>query len=149
MSTPPRDINGRVLPHNDQTISDDDGLLRRIPPWDIVYDDQGNRRISTGLFSPSSIPNFGISVDLENGQREEGIDPLTILPEGYGLVRLTAGQIREIGLIVGRSPKEENPHHADIWRPDGPRLKGSQLKGLLRMAEVLRWPDPPPGPGTR
>lgn len=145
MCTPPRDINGRVLPHDDPTINDEDGLLRRIPPWDAPIDKQGQRRLSSGLFSPSSIPNYGISVDLERDQRAGGIDPLAILPEGYGLARLTAGQIRAVGLKVGKSPTEDNPYHADIWRLDGPRLKKSQLNALKRGAEVLRWPDPPPG----
>src|SRR5438105_4199229 len=90
LAQPPRDEQGHVLPHDDQDIRPDDGLLRYIDPRNhLIWDDNEHRwRITSGAYSASSEPNGSMSVDLERLLHEAGYSSLHRLPaENWGAVR--------------------------------------------------------------
>jgi len=127
MAVPPRDAKGRVVPHDDPDIGDDDGLLRRIDPDYHVVEDKnlGCHRLSSMAFSETSVPNGGMSIDLEQLMQADGHDPLDGLDEGWGLVRLIAGQLRQQNCLVGSDPLPTNPYHGEVWNPNG---RGGKIK---------------------
>ncbi len=118
MAEPPRDADGNVVPYDDPDIRQDDGLIRHVhPEHHVVFDENlGCRRLSTGLFSESSGPRGGMSVDLERLIVEDGLNPLGRLPgPDFGAVRLVAGEMRALGHKVGRNPLPDNPYHGEVW----------------------------------
>jgi hypothetical protein len=140
LSSPPRDANGRVIPHDDPAILNDDLLIRRINPNHVVDDaNLGRKRISTKAIQPSSEPNGGMSVDHERSIRESGNDPAAFVtvPPYTGSIAFAANAARTAKLRVGPDPiLPPNPYHCEVWGPD-PRpnqFTRSQQKALLRAA---------------
>lgn len=127
MAEPPRDAKGLVVPHNDPDIDAADGLLRRIDPVNhVVWDKKlGRYRVSSGAFSESSVPNGGMSVDLEELMLAAGHDPVSDLDTDWGLVRLIAGQLRNKNCLVGSDPLPDNPYHGEVWNTSG---RGGKIK---------------------
>lgn len=130
-----RDGDGRVIPHNDGSISDDDFVVRRIAP-DFVVPTPDGFRVSKGAFGPSSRtrdPYCGLSVDLVSALE---IDLQDYSPETEVLVVLRIGDIREElpELMIGRDPLSGNEAHCAIWRIE----KTAQKKKLLSLARVVR-----------
>lgn len=139
MTGPPRDNNGRVEPHDDPLILDDELLLRRIPGSQVVTDN-GVRRISSGLFSPSSIPNHGVSFIRMSKWIADERDVIAETPEEFGIATISVGFLRQIGLIVGESPDEEVLHHVEAWRKGERRLTKSQMNRMRDEAIIIRMP---------
>lgn len=83
---PPRDVDGKVLPHDSQDIPDVSGLIRYVPYNQVVADPKAptGERLSNGAFSPSSIPNHGMSADLEVLMDKADLDPLAQCPTDRG-----------------------------------------------------------------
>ena len=135
MDEPPRDASGNVIPYNDLDVLDDDGLIRRISPEHMVNDkNTGEFRPSTAAFSESSIPNGGMSVDLERLMADDGLDRLAMLPSrDFGAVRLIAGDMRQLGHKVGRDPLPSNPYHGEVWNI------GSGRAARKRIMEKMVW----------
>ena len=128
-------------PHDDETIEADDQIVRRISPdHHIVWDEnRGCNRISSKAFSPSSSPNGGMSVDIEKLIIEAGLNPYEFVtnPEFTGSVVFLAGAIRQIGLIVGSNPLQENPYHGEVWNCNTPKkFTKSQKK---KLASACNW----------
>lgn len=133
LAPPPRDPNGNVLPHDAPDIAPDDGLIRRISDRQIITDADGQRRISSLAFKPSSSGRYpGMSIDLEQQLREAGVDPQNFVttPAWTASVRLITGHVRGEGLQVGSHPLPTNPYHGEVW---GIQSKGQQRK-LQSMA---------------
>lgn len=127
-------------PHDDASIKAGDQIIRRINPvHHVVWDDNlGCNRISTKAFSPSSTPNGGMSIDIEKLIVEGGLDPYEYVttPKFTGSVVFSAGAIRDIGLIVGSNPLDENPYHGEVWNPDAPnKFTKSQKRRLARACD--------------
>lgn len=141
MADPPRDENGIVQPHDDHDIRDDDGLLRYVDPANHLAPDKntGGWRISSGLFSESSYPGGGVSVDLERPMVEETGSNMTGLRNpAFGIVRLITGDMRnKLGLKVGSDPKDDNPYHANVWGTKNKKKK----RGILAMADTIKKPE--------
>ena len=136
MPFPPRDPNGAVVAHDDTSIGDGEGLLRKIAPDHHIVPDEAAAtgfRLSLGVFSESSDPG-GMSVN-----REHMIDAASLIEPGWGLVRIRAGLIRskqheeppkskqfKQSYQVGTDP-DPHPSHACVWhRPKarpGRRIK--------------------------
>lgn len=144
LSPPPRDAQGNVTPHNHEGIQAEDGVIRRIPSRWVIDDVKvpGGKRLSTQAFEPSSSElGGGLSVDLEHQIVEAGIDLIKHLtsPKWIGSIRLTAGQLRQLNLMVGFSPieptaeSEGNAHHGEVWG----RTSKSQRKTLLHASTWL------------
>lgn len=137
----PEDQNGRVLPHDDLTITDEQRVIRHVHPSLYVEDEKapGGRRVSSGAFSPNGIAFPGMSVDLEKDMQDASLDVLTFVPEGHGAVAIPVNCIRALTLLLGRSPTESNPHHAEVWRGvSGGNFSGSIKNKLKDSAIPLR-----------
>lgn len=119
LSPPPRDKQGKVIPHDHKGIGSSDGIIRRISEQWIVDGPGGSKQISSIAFNPSSEPNGGMSVDLQVQIEEAGLDCRKFLstttPQYAGSVRFEAGKLREVGLQVGFDPLPLNPHHGEVW----------------------------------
>ena len=119
LALPPRDRNGNVLPHDAKDIASGDGLIRRISERQIVTDRNGQRRISSIAFKPSTVGAYpGMSVDLEAQILEAGVNPRLFVttPVWMGSVRMVVGEVRNERLLVGSHPlMPENPYHGEVW----------------------------------
>lgn len=139
MADPPRDKDGNIIPYDDPNIVDADGLLRYIDPDNHLAPDKnsGGWRISSGAFSESSHPGGGMSVDLEHPLIAATGSNVTRLPTpDFGLVRLVAGEMRELGCNVGSTPKEDNPYHCDVWGIN----KKSKKREICAKARIITKP---------
>lgn len=130
------------LPFDDDEIENDDQIIRRInPDHHIVFDSNRNcYRVSSKAFSPSSGENGGMSVDLPKLITEAGIsvEEFITTPTFTASVIFKAEVVREVGLLVGKTPQENNPYHADVWGQNKPnRFSNGQKKALQRSAEWL------------
>lgn len=124
LKPPPRDNDGRVIPHDHDDIQDSDGVIRRISNQQIVVDDKtGGRRISSIAYQASKGANGGMSIDLEASIIEAGHDPFRYVttPRWFGSVRFDVRFLRVQGLKVGFHPIKDhpdlpdNPHHGEVW----------------------------------
>ena len=98
---------------DDASIPNDEELLRRVPPWCIVADQNraGQKRASSAAFDDPEL-----SVDLASVRRARG-EPLTATlagHEGFGLVFITAGVARAKQQTVSRDPLLDNPAHGIV-----------------------------------
>lgn len=134
-------------PYDEEEISAADLIIRRVPEHQIVWDENGDsprRRISTGLYSKSSGPKEGMSVEIEALIKKDELNPreYVITPDFPGAVSFTAESVRALDLMVGYHPIEgvpnvpDNPYHGEVWRKDEARkFKGTQEKGLRDAAQ--------------
>ena len=122
MPTKPGDIFG-----DDETISPETVVLRRIPPGRIVSDGL-DQRPQSGNFS-NHPDGTGTSVSI----LAEGRDPLDVLEglEGFGLVKLTVKDIRDAELGIVHHPLPDDPLHAHIQGS-----KTTARKRRLAMASI-------------
>jgi len=128
-------------PYDENEISAGDVIIRRINPRQhVVWDENRScSRISSKAFSPSSGPNDGMSVDIEQLMLSDGVDPRQYVttPVFTGSVAFSAGSARALGLLVGYDPLPTNPYYGEVWGGSRPnRLSQRQKKGL---AEASRW----------
>jgi hypothetical protein len=125
---------------DDSTIPDDSFVFRRMRPDDHKYDPSiGRVRPTSNSFDDH--PQRGpVSVDLGCETEGRGEPEAAALRghQGYHLVKIRVGDIRELGLGVVRKPGGDNPCHGLITG----RKSGSAKKKLARRAE---WVLPPPG----
>lgn len=131
-----------VSPHDDSSIEGADRLIRRVDPVHHVVEDKNLncQRISTKLFTPSSVHNGGMSVDLERCITAQGRDPrdYVISPPHLGAVCFKAADARRADLHVGCNPLPENPCHGEVWGKERPnRFSKGQQNALLRAAQWL------------
>ena len=121
-------------PYDEESISGDDTIIRRVNPRQHVVPDHnsGGQRVSSKLFSPSSGPNGGMSVDLLGLIKQSGVEPKQFVttPEFTGSVAFAASSARDCGLWIGFNPTEHNPYHGEVWRPPPPC--GNFSKGQKR-----------------
>jgi hypothetical protein len=110
---PQRDHHGKVVPHNHPEILDEHHVIRHTVPQDLCPDGDG-RRLSSGAFSEST--GGGMSVDIEEWMKVEGLDPLHYVTDpAHGAVRLKVGDLRKLGLQVGWDPDDAHPYHGAVW----------------------------------
>ncbi len=121
MADPPRDEGGRVIPHDDrQSVPDDSFVLRSIPPNHLKQNQDGpGRYLSKAAFSPASEqhdPYQGMSVDAGALLVEAGIQERErMLPGHEALVKIRAGDLRDLGCRIGPDPIiPENLYHAEV-----------------------------------
>ena len=142
LSPPPRNAAGQVTPHDHQGILPEDGVIRRVSEHQIVLDRDGQRRMSSLAFQPSSpVHGGGLSVDLHREIEESGLNAVQFVttPRWIGSVRFTAQQLRNEGLLVGFDPlPPDNPFHGEVWG----QLSTGKKKRLLTLAQ---WFVPIPG----
>lgn len=136
-----------VEPYDDFEIDDDDPIIRRVDPDQHLVRDEnsGEMRISSKLFSPSSGPLGGMSVDLLRLIEEAGLhaQDFVTTPVFRGSISFSAGSVREAGLRVGRNPLvgiagvPDNPFHGEVWGPPARpnRFTNTQKRAILEAAE--------------
>ena len=124
---------------DDPRIADEVPLLRRIPPWHFVCDDNdGSYRPSSAAFEddddgdPMSVYRQDV-IQAEGGKSER----VMLGHEGFGLVAITAGTTREKQQTAHPDPLPEESSHTKIC---GPKTKGTR-KFFTRRSE---WIIPPP-----
>lgn len=144
LEPPPLDESGNVVPHDHTGITASDGIIRRISENQVVIDGQGNKRISSKAFQPSSGNNAGMSVDLQASIVEAGLDPKNFVttPRWTGSVRFVAGSLRNEGFQVGFHPIPDNPHHGEAWGEFSKPKK-------RRLQELCEWFVPIAGVSTK
>lgn len=110
-------------PADDPTIENDERLLRRIHPEQIVADDKsGGYRVSSAAFNA-----VHMSVDLHSSLIAAGRDVTSCVRahEGFGLVAITAGLAREKGQAVYKEPVEGNDAHGIVEGKKPPSVKNA------------------------
>jgi hypothetical protein len=114
-------------PVDDVSIGDDERLLHRIRPDDVVIDSEtGQRRPASATFrSKSNI----ISVDLASLTTPD--KALAAYPH-HALVEISVATVRSLGCKIVRDPLPDNPSHALLYGsgPDG-RLTKSQARQIV------------------
>ncbi len=134
LKPPLRDENDNVLPHDHEEIGPTDGVIRRVSHHFLTPGPDGNLRLSSMAFKPSSGTNGGMSVDLEQSILDAGLDVRTHVtsPQFIGSVRFTAGSLRAEKLMVGFHPIPGNDHHGEVW--------GTSAKSVQRrLAQLAEW----------
>jgi hypothetical protein len=102
-------------------IPDEEGLLRRIPPWHEPQENQNPAPGDVPSYRPPSAAfaldrgDDGLSFHLESSLRAAG-QPLTYgCPPGepgWAVARIDAGTVRRLGLRIERDDK---PHHVQVF----------------------------------
>jgi hypothetical protein len=119
-------------PVDDVSIGNDERLLHRVRPIDVILDSEtGQRRPSSSSFrSKSNI----ISVDLASLTTPK--KALAGYPQ-HALVEIEVGTIRSLGCKVVRDPLPDNPAHALLYGsgPEG-RMTKSQAREIVSQC---RW----------
>lgn len=110
---PPRDLHGKIVPHDHPDILDEHYIIRHTTPHDLC-DDGGGKRLSSGAFSESE--GGGMSVDIEEWMKVDRLDPLFYVTDPtHGAVRLKVGDLRNQQLQVGWDPDNSHQHHGGVW----------------------------------
>ena len=140
MATPPKDADGYVKPHSDrQTLPDDSYVIRYIHTTQLHPRPDGTRYLSNGAFSRSSKSRDryeGMSVDMYEEMIAKGVDPKSRMqPDHEGAVLIEVAKLRELGLMVGPDPTEDNPFHASAWV-----VKSTDRKKIKACCEWLIKP---------
>jgi hypothetical protein len=121
---------------SDQDIPDEEGLLRRIPPWHAPQHNQNPPTVGAPALRPPSAAfaldegETGLSFHLEFSLRLAG-EPLTYgCPSGqpgWAVTRISAGAVRSLGLRIER---DELPHHVQVYGLTS--LRGASLRRMQR-----------------
>lgn len=129
---PRRDSSGSVLPHDHPGILDGHFVIRHIHPQDV----KELGRVPSGVYTASSGPHGGMSVDIGDWMVADGLEPLHYLRNASeGATRLPVGALRRLGYQVGWDPLPENPHHGEVWG----NFNGSKRKrAVAALAQTLR-----------
>ena len=101
---------------DDPTVSDDDALLRRVPPHMISRArNQDCVEVSSAAFTNPS-DGSGMSVTIRSALIAAGGRMEDVLAgyKGFGLVSLPVGSAREQNQIVIRKPLSDNPAHGEV-----------------------------------
>lgn len=124
---------------DDPSVRDHIRPLRRVPPYHFHFDENlGCLRPSSAAFEDDK-DGDPMSVYREDVIQREGDDLARVLKghDGYGLVALTAGQVRSKNQTVFPDPLPEESSHA--------RLCGPKPKSTRRwFAQQAKWVVLPP-----
>jgi hypothetical protein len=129
-------------------IPDDEGLLRRIPPWHSPQESQNPGGGGPPTLRPPS-PAFnlekdeeGLSFHIESSLRAAG-EPLTygcpFGEPGWAVARITAAEVRSLGLRIER---DKLPHHVQAF--GFAELMGTAKRRMARnLAKIAIYVIPP------
>jgi len=129
-------------PYDEDDLIDVDILIRRVnPKQHVVFDENtGKKRTSSKLFSPSSGPNDGMSVDIQKLIENDGVNVQDFVstPTFTGSVFFDVNSARNAGLMVGYDPIVGNPYHGEVWGSSKPnRFTKSQKRALINSSAWL------------
>lgn len=128
---------------DDPTISGDVVLYRRIPPWpdNVTWDESGQPSFSSLNFKDKDLElSANMAIEATPDEVLSGHD-------GFGLIQITAKQVREIcgnGILICRCPEDPANGHVLVC---GKISSGTATK-LKRAATWVegKWPSRPPPP---
>ncbi|MCY3820356.1 MAG: hypothetical protein OXH52_13495 [Gammaproteobacteria bacterium] len=123
---------------DDATVSDDDELLRRVPPNMISRKEgQGTLEVSSAAFTNPS-DGSGMSVVIRSALIAGGgcIEEVLAGYEGFGLVSIQVASVREQNQMVVRKPLPENPAHGEVI---GQKTRGVR-RALKQSAKLIIQP---------
>lgn len=131
-----------VQPYDEDDLTCEDILIRRVnPDQHVVFDENtGKWRTSSKLFSPSSGPNDGMSIDIQKLIERDDLNVQDFVsnPTYTGSIFFDVGSARNAGLRVGYDPIHENPYHGEVWGTDKPnKFTRSQKRALIRSSAWL------------
>ena len=140
MPAPKRDSDGKVTPHDDLGISDDDFVLRYVDSHHLHPDGQGGRSLSSALFSPSSKGRDkyqSMSTDILQPMLDDGLPGTGRKRANHvGVVKIKVGDLRALGFKVGYDPGEDNDqYHVGVW--------GLKKGDRPSIYEIFQWVDKP------
>jgi hypothetical protein len=132
LDAPPKDDQGRTLPHDHLGIEDEDILLRGVSKQWLIPDGNGGTRISSALISSTSKkidPYEGLSVEIKKLLDDAGVDIYARFSAKYiSVVSFLSQDFRAEGGLVGYDPLPDNPCHGAVW---GDLRKPSSRKNRL------------------
>ena len=137
LKLPPKDGNGRVIPHDHDEIVGEDRVIRRITDWHLTDMEGGGRRLSSAAFEPSD--DGQVSVDIEKLLLEANLDPgeySEALPS-VGSICWSAQYLRSEQLKVGYDPLPNNPYHGGVWNGTG-RMSRGLRKRIISNSSWLK-----------
>jgi len=127
-------------PVDDDSVDDETLLYRWVHP-DFVRAAENGYEARDGAFKNFPNPELlRMSVAIEDRLNELKREPESILdskPSGYGLVSLTARQVREEEQRIERSPTDEELAHGDVW---GKKTEGRRRR-FARMSQWVAGPS--------
>lgn len=131
---------------NDPSISNEEDLLRRIPPWHFFTDSNlgGLVRPSSAAFEDDD-DGDPMSVYLSSVLVAEQREPNSVLTghQGFGLASITAGLARECNQTVHPDPLPDETSHAVVC---GDKESGKKKAVKRKFAQGAKWvvaPAPP------
>jgi hypothetical protein len=126
---PPRDQQGKIIPHDHAEILDGHHLIRHTTPHDL-YQNQVTQEMQIGSGAYSESSEGGMSVDIEEWMTSDGLDPLHYVTNpDHGAVRISVGELRKLGFQVGWDP-DSHPYHAEVWGIGNGSKKRRKVKAL-------------------
>ena len=134
-----------ALPADDESIRNDDVLLRRVHPTKVVSDGAGGVRLSKSTFEDLTDKGGtrAMSVLVERRVQELGGEAVDILEPnyaGWGLAAVRAEEARACGLTIVWAPDEHEGRWADAHAHVFGKKKQSIQNHLRKTCEVRRWP---------
>jgi hypothetical protein len=136
-SDPPRDAQGKIIPHNHPEISDDCYVIRHINPLEVH-----KGRVSSGAYTESK--EGGMSVDVERWILADGLPQLHYVSAAEGARRIRVGDLRADGMMVGFDPDGGHPHHGAVWNVPGSRSGRRRIHAQATLLKLAENEDPPP-----
>lgn len=131
---------------DDPSIVDDDVLLRRIPPEQIVPDhNTGGVRPSSGAFCDDG-QGHPMSVYLTSRINELGLDPQLVLEghEGFAVAGIGAAPVRDEEQVLVREHTPDDPPH--VCDPAHGLVAGKKPRSRRgRVWKHAYWVVPPTG----
>ncbi len=114
---PPRDAEGRVQPHDHSQINSEDIMVRGIPEQWLILTDNGEHRISSAAFQPSSEAHGGgLSLGAKKVLECRGTSVDEWAAGRFvAVVCLEVAVLRNANLQVGWDPLDNDPAHCNAW----------------------------------
>jgi hypothetical protein len=121
---------------NLEEVSDEEGLLRRIPPWHAPQENQNSPGSAGPVLRPPSAAfaldhgEIGLSFHIESSLRAAGEQLTYGCPDGmpgWAVTRIAASTVRSFGLRIER---DGVPHHVQVLGLAG--LVGQARKRMQR-----------------
>jgi hypothetical protein len=122
---------------DDPSIEGSEEVLRRIPPWHQPPPGAEFRPFSSAFYDDEDGHPMSVYLAKDIAEAGHTVDVVMEGHEGYALVAISVGLLRDLGQILVRSATEKEPYHALVV--------GAKTQGVRRrIARAARWVIEPP-----